>query len=87
MRGNPTSPTPPQPTVDPFAGLGGAFSMSQTTATQEPLYAVVDKSQKTNQTADQGSADMFGIFDNSKSVNGTHVSGASTGNSDQVSLC
>jgi len=68
------SPTPPQPTADPFAGLGGAFSMNQTTTAQEPLYAVVDKSQKKNQTAGQGNSDLFGVFDVSKPVNGTSTS-------------
>ena len=48
--------------------------MSQTAASTEPLYAVVDKSQKTNRTAGQGNSDLFGAFDVSKPVNGTSAS-------------
>ena len=77
---NSASPTPPQSNTDPFAGLG-AFSMNQTATSPEPLYAVVDKSQKTSQKTDQ---DLFGMFDGSGSVNGGGGASTSTGNSDQV---
>ena len=55
--------------------------MNQTTTAQEPLYAVVDKSQKKNQTAGQGNSDLFGVLDVSKPVNGTSTS---TVNSNEV---
>ena len=52
--------------TDPFSSLGGAFSLASTTTTQEPLYATVDKSKKTN--ANQGPTDMFAMFDTTPAV-------------------
>ena len=77
---NTTSPNPPLQSADPFAGLGGAFSTNQSTATPEPLYAVVDKSYKTK----QDSSDMLGFFNSSKPLNGNGGTPVSTCNSDQV---
>ncbi len=48
---------------DPFASLGGAFSMGNTAATSEPLYSTVDKSRKSNASTEQANTDMFAMFE------------------------
>lgn len=84
LRSNPTSPTPPQVSADPFADLGGTFSMNQSAATQEPLYAVVDKSQKINPNVNQESSDLFGIFDGNTSATEASSGTLATSTSEQV---
>ncbi|XP_065069471.1 disabled homolog 2-like isoform X2 [Rhopilema esculentum] len=65
--------------TDPFANLGGAFSTSDSSTAQEPLYAVVDKTKKNKQNTD-----VFGMFDNTTTgFNGGSSHSSANTNSNQ----